>query len=211
MVSSVRCPKRRCAAFSTSTCPASKRSPRTRTSSTLDRLRDALALAPDNDGARYEYLHALLGAGRLEQAREAFDPVAAKVIHDQRLAACEQWLGACEQAQSGRTIEQLETALSIDKRDLQARFELAQRHFAAQRFTSAMDDLLEILMRDKGWRDGLARKTYVAVLTVMSRPKQHTPQAPAQTSALELSGKPAAVGSTPVVDAYRRKLSMAVF
>ncbi|MCX8509702.1 MAG: tetratricopeptide repeat protein, partial [Rhodobacteraceae bacterium] len=49
---------------------------------------------------------------------------------------------------SGRTIEQLEAALSIDKRDLQARFELAQRHFAAQRFTSAMDDLLEILMRD---------------------------------------------------------------
>ena len=177
----------------------------------LDRLRDALALAPDNDGARYDYLHALLSAGRLERACEAFDPVAAKAIHDQRLAACEQWLVACEQAPSGRTIEQLEAALSIDKRDLQARFELAQRHFAAQRFTRAMDDLLEILMRDKGWRDGLARKTYVAVLTVMSQPTPHAAQAPAQTSALELSGRQVAVASSPLVDTYRRKLSMAVF
>jgi putative thioredoxin len=33
-----------------------------------------------------------------------------------------------------------------------------------------MDELLEILMRDKGWNDGQARKTFVAVLEIMSKP-----------------------------------------
>ena len=28
-----------------------------------------------------------------------------------------------------------------------------------------MDELLEIVMRDKAWNDELARKTYVAILT----------------------------------------------
>ena len=33
---------------------------------------------------------------------------------------------------------------------------------AQQRWTEAMDELLEILMRDKAWNEDLARKTYIA-------------------------------------------------
>ena len=38
---------------------------------------------------------------------------------------------------------------------------------AQQRWTEAMDELLEILMRDKSWNEELARKTYIAVLDIM--------------------------------------------
>ena len=178
----------------------------------LAKLRDAVAIAPGNDAARCDYLHALLSAGRIEEARRAYEPVAAKVIQDARLAACGHWLTACEQAgAAGRSPEQLEAALAIDKRDFDARFELAQHHFAGLGFTAAMDALLEILMRDKGWRDGLARKTYVAILEVMSRPAQRSPEPAGPKSTLEVAGKQTVVASDPVVDSYRRRLSMVVF
>jgi len=67
-------------------------------------------------------------------------------------------------------------------------------------------------MRDKAWRDELARKTYVAILELMSRPAtaKASDAAPAK-GALEVTGKMTAAPADPVVDGYRRKLSMALF
>jgi putative thioredoxin len=182
------------------------------TEAALEKLHEAVAIDPANDSARYEYLRALLGAGRVAEARVAYEPVASKVMQDARLAACGHWLDACEQAASGRSDAQLSEALAVDKRDFDARFEHAQRRFAAQDFTSAMDELLEILMRDKSWRDGLARKTYVAILEIRSRsvPVREPSQA-SRAGVLELAPKASIGTSDPVVDQYRRRLSMAVF
>jgi putative thioredoxin len=180
--------------------------------SALEKLQEAVAINPADDTARYDYLRALLGAGRVEEARRAYEPVASKVIQDLRLSACGHWLAACEAAMQGRTAEALAAALTTNKRDFDARFELAQQHFAAQRFTQSMDELLEILMRDKGWRDGLARKTYVAVLEVMTIPQRAAATPPsAVKSALDLGGQPVATSANPLVDSYRRRLSMVVF
>jgi len=182
------------------------------TEAALEKLHEAVTIDPGNDTARYEYLRALLGAGRVAEARIAYEPVAAKVMQDARLAACGHWLDALERTEGGRSEEHLEAALSINKRDFDARFERAQRRFAEQDFTAAMHELLEILMRDKSWRDGLARKTYVAILEIMSRsgPVMEPSQA-SRAGVLELAPK-ASIGATdPVVDQYRRRLSMAVF
>jgi putative thioredoxin len=74
-----------------------------------------------------------------------------------------------------------------------------------------MDELLEIVMRDKAWNDSLARKTFVAVLDVMGKPAPaKKAEAAAPKGALEVAGKVDIAGNDPVVDAYRRKLSMAL-
>jgi putative thioredoxin len=177
----------------------------------LEKLQEAVAINPGNDAARYDYLRALLGAGRIDEARRAYEPVASKIVQDARIAACGHWLAACEEAGTGRSADQLQAALAADKRDFAARFALAQHHFADQRFTEAMDELLEILMRDKGWQDGLARKTYVAILEVMSRPAAPAPDAPPRNGTLELAGRSSVPVADPVVDGYRRRLSMVVF
>jgi len=177
--------------------------------SAIGKLEDAVALDPANATARYDYLRALLRAGRIDDAREAFEPVAQQVIPDPRLTAAGHWLAAFERAPSARPPEALSAAIAANKRDFDARFELAQVLFAAQQFTQAMDELLEIVMRDKTWRDELARKTYVAILEVMAKPAPKAEAAP--KGALELSGKVATAPSDPVVDQYRRKLSMALF
>ena len=181
------------------------------TESALEKLQEAVAVNPGNDAARADYLRALLGEGRVEEARRVYEPVANKVIPHARLTACGHWLAALEAAPQARTAEALATALGANKRDFDARFELAQSHFAAQRFTAAMDELLEIIMRDKTWRDELARKNYVAILELMTKPAPAKAEAAAPKGALEIAGKSAAAPSDPVVDAYRRKLSMALF
>jgi len=179
------------------------------TDAALARLQQAVAIDPGNDDARYDYVKLLLERGQVAAARAAFEPVAGKAALDARFDALGRWIEACEAAPKARSAETLAAAIAANKRDFDARFELAQTHFAAGRFTQAMDELLEIVMRDKGWHDELARKTYVAILQLMTKPLAKA--APEAKGALEVTGKAAPVPADPVVDQYRRKLSMALF
>ena len=183
----------------------------------LEKLQEALQADPNNDVARLDYLKLRLGLSRTEpgrtaQARAAFDPVAPKVLSDPRFAAVEHWLKACEAAPSARSPEALAAAVAANKRDFDARFEAAQVLLAAGQLPAAMDELLEILMRDKVWHDDLARKTYVAILELMTRPApKPAHDAGAGKGALELTGHAVVAPSDPVLDQYRRKLSMVLF
>ncbi len=177
----------------------------------LEKLQEAVAANPANDAARNDYLRALLSQGLVAEARRVFDPVAHQVVPDARLTACGHWLAALEAMPV--SADALTAALAANKRDFEARFKLAQSHFAAQRLTQAMDELLEIVMRDKEWNAQLARKTYVAILELMTKPALKTGKAEvaAPKGTLELAGKVSTAPADPVVDAYRRKLSMALF
>jgi putative thioredoxin len=176
----------------------------------LAKLQQAVAIDPANDDARYDYVKLLLERGDMAAAEAAFEPVSKKTALDARLDALAHWIAAQKKASSARPADALAAAIAANKRDFDARFELAQTHFAAGRFTQAMDELLEIVMRDKAWSSDLARKTYVAILVLMAKPVAKATPGEAK-GALEVTGKSAAVSADPVVDQYRRKLSMALF
>ena len=181
------------------------------TDSALARLQQALATDPANDQARYDCVKLLIETGQLAQARAAWQPVAAKALVDGRIAALGLWLDACEKAPTARSAQALAEAIAANRRDFEARHELAQTWLAAGHFTEAMDALLEIVMRDKTWSEQLARKTYVAILELMSKPAPKTgPGAEPAKGALEVVGRAAVVAGDPVIDQYRRKLSMAL-
>lgn len=180
------------------------------TDAALEKLQQAVAIDPANDTARFDYVKLLLERGQVAEARTAYEPVASKALADARIAALGLYLEACERARSARPPEALAAAIAANKRDFEARHELAQQHFAAGRFTEAMDELLEILMRDKAWNEGLARKTYVAILEMMSKPAPKAAITQAKGT-LEVTGKAAVAPADPVVDQYRRKLSMTLF
>ncbi len=186
----------------------------------LAKLQQAVAVDPANDAARADYIKLLLEhsassptsakAALVAQARQAFEPVAAKTMFDARLAALGTWLEVCEAAPGLRPDDTLTAAIGTNKRDFDARFDLARKRFATARFTDAMDELLEIVMRDKNWNEQAARKTYVAILELMAKPAPKAAAAAAK-GALELTGKQTVASADPVVDSYRRKLSMALF
>ena len=86
--------------------------------------------------------------------------------------------------------------------------------FAMGEWTAAMDELLEIIMRDKAWSDQAPRKAYVAILELLSPPK---PKAAAtgdgkSAGGIEIAGKAVAEQDpqAQLVSQYRRKLSMAL-
>jgi putative thioredoxin len=164
-------------------------------------LREAVALAPDNDQARFDLLRSLLQAGLDDDAKVAFAPVIAKVGTDRKFEAVQRILNAMDLA-AAYANKQVATAefdakIATNKRDFDARFALAQLHIGQRQWVPAMDALLEILMRDKTWSEDKARKTYIAILEVIEPPKAKVAdgQIPPQD---------------PVVATYRRRLSSVV-
>jgi len=182
--------------------------------SAIDKLQAAVSADPANDTARYEYLRALLEDGQLDAATSAYAPVANYPLPDARLVAIGHWLEAIKVAASARSADGLAAALATNKRDFGSRFELAQIHFARGDFGASMDELLEILMRDKSWGKESARKLYVAALQLL----QPHGADPAQSAKGPISASTSVIatasGLAPqrsLVDAYRRKLSMILF
>ena len=182
--------------------------------SALDKLQAAVSADPANDTARYEYLRALLDSGQTDEAVSVYAPVARQPLLDARLVAIGHWLEAIGVAVSARSADDLAAALATDKRDFGSRFELAQIHLARGDFAAAMDELLEILMRDKTWRDDSARKLYVAALQLLQPHGVEGARNANSSVAAEPRVIATAAGTTPersVVDGYRRKLSMILF
>jgi putative thioredoxin len=94
-------------------------------------------------------------------------------------------------------LQGFDAKIAANKRDFESRFAKTQLLMAQQRWTEAMDELLEILMRDKTWNEDQARKTYIAILDIIE---------PAPVKVAD--------GQIPPVDAtvatYRRRLSSVV-
>ncbi|KAF1021404.1 MAG: putative protein YbbN [Paracidovorax wautersii] len=171
------------------------------TESALESLQQAVATDPANDTARFDYLKLLLQLGRDDDAKVAFAPVLPKVALDRRFAAIQAWIDARDYATgtTGRAEDSasLQARIAANKRDFDARFALAQTLMAEQQWPHAMDELLEILMRDRTWNGEAARKTYVSILEIIEPPpvKVAEGQIPPQD---------------PTVATYRRRLSSVI-
>ncbi|MFG6448712.1 tetratricopeptide repeat protein [Roseateles sp. BYS180W] len=187
------------------------------TGAALDKLYTALQTDPNNETARFDLVRALLEQGQLSAAIEVFAPVAAQAADTltphARFAALGVWLSAAQRLSQGLDENALRSAIATNRRDFEARFALAQGQLARGEFTAAMDELLEIIMRDKAWNQELARKTYVAILELMSKPAAaaHNTASAAPSGSLQLAGHAHIAPADPLLDQYRRKLSMALF
>jgi putative thioredoxin len=167
----------------------------------LDRLQQAVAADPANDNARFDYVKQLLSLGRDDDAKVAFAPVIAQAPAVRRFDSLQRWMNAIDFAathpDSAGAEASFDAKISANKRDFDARFDKARWLMAQQRWTDALDELLEILMRDKSWSEEAARKTYIAILDIMEAPKPKVAdgQIPPED---------------PVVATYRRRLSSVV-
>jgi len=184
----------------------------------LLKLQEALAINPANDDARYDYAKLLIKAGELEAAQAALAPAMAQIPLQLRFDALHHWLGCFQYVtndpKGAWTTEQYEAHLVKDKRDFEVRLGFARSLVVAQEMTRAMDELLEIVMRDKAWSDQIARRLYVAILELMTPPKPKTNDSEANKSkgGIELAGHVNAQmdPQAELVSRYRRKLSMAL-
>lgn len=161
-------------------------------------LHQAMLKNPDDEDARFDYIKLLLQLGRTDDAKVAFAPVIAKTGLVRRFDSLQRWMNAIDfAAERADLTADVDAKIAANKRDFEARFGRAQALMAAQDWTAAMDELLEILMRDKAWSDDLARKTFVAILDLIEPPKMKVAdgQIPPQD---------------PTVATYRRRLSSVI-
>ena len=162
----------------------------------LEKLQHAVATDPSNDDARFDYVKALLLAGRTDDAKVAFAPVISKAPIVRKLDALQRWMNAIDASEKAN-IADFDSKIAANKRDFEARFGRAQALIAQRRWTDAMDELLEILMRDKAWSEELARKTYIAILEIIEPPKPKVADGQIPPD-------------DPTVATYRRRLSSVV-
>lgn len=186
-------------------------------SAAIDKLAQALALDPSNDDARFDYVKLLIAEGRLEDAHEALAPALVREPRPLRFEALRIWLDAvlfvANTVQDSVTIEEFDEKIARNKRDFDARYAKARILMSRGDWTAAMDELLEIVMRDKKWNDEAARRTIVAILELMSPPAKPKAEAAAGgrgAGKIELSAKSATQEDPQraLVSSYRRKLSM---
>ena len=171
------------------------------TDTALEKLQHAVATDPANDDARFDYVKLLLQLGREDDAKVAFAPVIAKAPGSRKLGALKSWMDALDFVAAGAHAEgagaQFDAKIAANKRDFESRFGRARWLMVQQRWQDAMDELLEILMRDKAWNEEAARKTFVAILEIIEPPKVKVAdgQIPPED---------------PLVATYRRRLSSVV-
>ena len=167
----------------------------------LAKLQQAVDTDPNNDDARFDLVKLLLQQGFEDEAKVAFAPVIAKAAGVRKLDALNHWIKALDAvahlSDAASAEAQFHAQIAANRRDFEARFGLARLRMAQQRWTDAMDELLEILMRDKTWNSDLARKTFIAILDIIDvpKPKVADGQIPPED---------------PTVATYRRRLSSVV-
>ena len=160
-----------------------------------------------NEDLRFDLVKLLLQLGRDDDAKIAFAPVIAKTSVVRKFDSLKRWMNAIDSIAiegintptigENNTKNDFDARIAANKRDFEARFSKAQTLMAQQRWTDAMDELLEILMRDKTWNEDLARKTYIAILDIIE---------PAPVKVADGHIPPV----DPVVATYRRRLSSVV-
>jgi putative thioredoxin len=164
-------------------------------------LHQAMLKNPDDEDARFAYIKHLLLLGQDDEAKVAFAPVIAKAAHVRRFDSLQRWMNAidfaADQADLAGSVAVFDEKIALNKRDFDTRFAKAQVLMATQNWVLAMDELLEILMRDKTWAEDLARKTFIAILDLIEPPPVKV--ADGQIPPVD-----------PVVATYRRRLSSVI-
>ena len=143
-------------------------------------LRKAIELAPREDRARIELAELLLAEKRGDEAVVVLDEVRPDRELDVRVAALKGAAGFARA--SGGDESALLSRIAAGPSDLDARDTLAQLYAGSGRFREAMDQLLEILQRERSWKDGEARKQMLNIFNL-------------------------AASDTELIGEYRRKLS----
>jgi len=181
-------------------------------------LEQALATDPGNDDARHDLVELLLQEGALEEASALLATALNRIPVPLRFEALSHLLQALQFVQHDPrgqwSLAQFDALIAQNKRDFDTRFAKARLLMVMGAWTEAMEELLEIILRDKKWGDEAARKTYVAILELISPPPTKPDPALAGKSAggIEVMGK-GTLQEDPqaaLVSSYRRKLSMAL-
>jgi len=152
----------------------------------MQKLAEASALAPADEWIRVDAAEIMLLKGVMHEAQRLLDSLKdADVLKDARVLQLKAQVRLAEMQEAGGSEETLRAAVTADGNDLEARLKLANLLIATNRVTEGMDQLLEIVQRDRKFKDDVGRKTLLDVFNLLG-------------------------GQGELVSIYRRKLASAL-
>jgi putative thioredoxin len=150
----------------------------------LQRLAEASALDPKNEEIRISAAAIMVDQGENEEARRLLDSLSPVAKQEERVVALSARLDFAEKG-SGADATVLQQKIAANENDLDARLEFANLLLAQQDYESALQQLIEIVRRDRTFGDDIGRKTMLSVFGILG-------------------------GDNPLVSSYRRLLASAL-
>jgi putative thioredoxin len=119
---------------------------------------------PDEKGAIAGLIRCHVVAGEPEKGRELVDALDDETLKDPEVEGAVAALTLAEQAgETDSDSQELEARLAQNPNDHQTRFDLAMAHYGAGRNEQAVDELIEIVRRDRNWNEEAARQQLVTL------------------------------------------------
>ncbi|MTI18323.1 thioredoxin [Rhodobacteraceae bacterium RKSG542] len=116
-----------------------------------------LSIEPHNTAAIAGLAHCYLAADDVERAKQALDMAPADAANAQEIVAARAAIELAEQAASVDDLAGLKERVSANPDDHEARFDLAVGLSGRGEKNEAVDQLIEIIRRDREWREDGAR------------------------------------------------------
>lgn len=138
------------------------------------RMADAINLDPTNDTAYLDYIELSLDADEpaaTEEAREVLDAVADRANDQARVASLRARLQLAS-AGSGADAAALQARLAQNPDDHDARLQFANALARQQDYRGALENLLEIVRRDRLWNEQAGRKGMLNLFTLLAAQPQ---------------------------------------
>ena len=132
-------------------------------SAALQKLADASKIDPAHVGVRIDAAEIMLDLNEADEARRLIASVPDDA--DPRVPQLKARLQFMEAA--GEDEAALTARVAANENDLEARLKLANLYVAAGQHEAGMDQLLEIVRRDRGFGDDIGRKTLLSVFDLL--------------------------------------------
>ena len=137
-----------------------------------EHAKKAIALDPSNDSARLLYAQLLLAAGDPAAAQGQLDALSAQAKADPQVAALVQQVTAAVDASKPPVPHELMDRVHRTPGDLQARLDLAEYWIEYKSWPEALEQLLEIVQRDRTFHEDVGRKRMVQVFELAATQPQ---------------------------------------
>jgi putative thioredoxin len=135
--------------------------------SALALLTRAIELDPKNERAIIDSAAIMVGLGQFEDAKRLLATLSPLTQMDESVSALRARMDFAASAAAAPDAESLKQRIARDPADLDARLLLANLCLASEDYATALDQLLEIVRRDRSFRDDIARKTMLQVFSLL--------------------------------------------
>ena len=134
----------------------------------LQLLAEASALDPNDEWVRVDAAELLFAKGEPDEAQRLIDTLKdVDVLKDARVQQLKAKVRLAEMQEEGESEAELAAAIAANENDLDARLKLANVLVASNRHAEGMDQLLEIVRRDRSFQDDIGRRTLLDVFNLL--------------------------------------------